>query len=442
MSKWLAVRGQSKWERYEPMLVAFPYGDQFPPVDIPDANLLGVFEPPKSQAVPDAAVCIREAMAQPIGSPKLAELARGKKKALIISDDYTRQTPVDVIIPMVERELAAGGVERVSILVALGTHREMTEQEKLARFGADICRRLEICNHRYRDPDALADLGTTPRGTRFLINKAVLEADLVIGLGQIAPHRIAGFSGGSKIILPGVCGAEATAHTHWMGGFEEGERMLGVAENPVREEMNACAKKAGLAFIVNVVCDPGGRLIGAVAGDEIEAHLKGCELARDVFGVNVPRQADIVIADSFPKDIELWQAAKALYAADLMVRRGGVVILVSPCFEGVSRAHPLILERGYTTERETLCELESGQLTNLSVASHCLRVGRLIKDKAVGIMVRNGIPRSDQERLGFIPADTPQDALKKAFEIAGRGASVAVLRHGGEALPVLPRESY
>lgn len=419
------------------MRVKFPYGNQYPPVDIPDENLLGVFEPRKFEPVPDVAACVREAIEHPIGSLRLRELAHGKKNALIISDDYTRQTPVDVIIPMLEHELKDAGVEEIGILVALGTHRPMTDEETLTKFGPDICRRFEIINHAYRDDKQLADLGTTERGTHLLINRAVVEAELVIGLGQIVPHRIAGFSGGSKIILPGVCGVEATARTHWIGGYEEGERMLGFAENPVRDEMNACARMAGLAFIVNVICDPEGGLIGTVAGDMIEAYLAGCKLAREVFGVRVPEQADIVIADSFPKDIELWQAAKALYAADLMVKKGGVVILVSPCVEGVSKAHPLILERGYTTERETLCELESGQLTNLSVASHCLRVGRLIKDKAVGIMVKNGIPRSDQEHLGFIPVETPQEALDKAFEIAGQDATVAVLRHGGEALPVV-----
>ncbi|MCL5105470.1 MAG: nickel-dependent lactate racemase [Armatimonadetes bacterium] len=419
------------------MIISFPYGDQFPPVNIPDANLLGVYEPARLEPVPDVIACVNEAIDNPIGSASIAELAGGKKTALIISDDYTRQTPVHVIIPIIERHLIAAGVETIRILVALGTHRPMTEEEMLHRFGADICSRFEIINHLYKNPDQLIDLGTTPRGTHFQVNKAVVEADLVIGLGQIAPHRIAGFSGGAKIILPGVCGAEATAHTHWIGGLEDGEKMLGFAVNPVREEMNACARMAGLDFIINAICDPEGALIGMVAGDMVKAHLKGCELARDVFGVNVPEQADIVITDSYPKDIELWQAAKALYAADLMVKKGGVVILVSPCVEGVSRAHPLILEHGYTSEQQTLCEIESGQLTNLSVASHCLRVGRLIKDKATGIMVRNGIPRPDQERLGFISVETPQEALEKAFEIAGRSATVAVLRHGGEALPVV-----
>ena len=111
--------------------------------------------------------------------------------------------------------------------------------------------------------------------------------------------------------------------------------------------------------------------------------------------------------------------------------------MVSPCVEGVSKAHPLILERGYTTEQETICEIDNVQLTNMSVASHCLRVGRLIKDKATGIMVKNGISREDQEHLGFIPADTPQEALMKAFQIVGQSAKVSVLRHGGEALPVV-----
>ena len=420
------------------MNVHFPYDQtDFPPVDIPDANLLGVFEPREFEPVADVRECVIEAIENPIGSPRIEEIARGKRDAVIISDDYTRQTPVDVIIPVLEKRLRAAGVERIRILVALGTHRAMTEDEKLGRFGEEICSRFEIINHDYRNDAMLVDLGTTSRGTRFEVNRAAAEADLVIGLGQIAPHRIAGFSGGAKIVLPGISGAQGIAHTHWIGGKEDGAKMLGFAENPVREEMNACARAVGLDFIVNAVCDPAGRVIGMVAGDYVQAHLKGCELAREVFGVKVPEQADIVIVDSFPKDIELWQAAKALYAADLMVKPGGVVILVSPCVEGVSRAHPLILQRGYASEQETLCEVESGQLTNLSVASHCLRVGRLIRDKATGIMVKNGISRVDQEHLGFIYAETPQDALDRAFSIVGRDARVAVLRHGGEALPIV-----
>lgn len=416
------------------MRVAFPYEQSvFPPVEIPDSNLLGVFEPTASEPVADPIACLRDAIEHPISSPTVEQLALGKRSALIIADDYTRQTPVDVIIPILEAKLRSAGIDTIRILVALGTHRPMTDSEKLARFGSDICRRIEIIEHEYKNSRRLVDVGAVT------VNRAVLEHDLIIGLGQIAPHRIAGFSGGSKIILPGISGEHGIARTHWMGGCQRGEKMLGVAKNPVRDEMNACAAAVNLRFIVNAICDPEGNLIGAVAGDFVEAHLAGCDLARQVFGVRVPEPADIVITDSFPKDIELWQAAKALYAADLMVKPGGVVILVSPCPEGVSRAHPLILERGYTSEDQTIREVESGQLVDLSVASHCLRVGRLIKDKATGIMVANGIPRADQVRLGFIPAENPQNALEKAFSIVGKNATVSVLKHGGEALPAVGR---
>jgi len=424
------------------MIVHFPYPPtDYPPVEIPESNLLGIFEPRESEAVSDVEAAVREAIDAPIGSPEIAKIASGKRSALIIADDYTRQTPVDTIIPVLEEKLRAAGIGEIKILVALGTHREMTDAEQLERFGAGVLDRFPITNHRYKDSGSLVDLGTTSRGTRLLVNRMVVESDLVIGLGQIAPHRIAGFSGGSKIILPGVCGAEAIAHTHWIGGLESGEKMLGFAENPVRNEMNACADRAGLHFIVNAVCDPAGNVIRVVAGDKVDAHLSGCETSRNVFGVRVPAKADIVIADSYPKDIELWQAAKALYAADLMVKPGGVVILVSPCVEGVSRAHPLILERGYKSEKQTLAEVDSGTLANLSVASHCLRVGRLIKDKATAILVTKGISRADQEHLGFVSAETAQQALGRAFDIVGRSATVAVLRHGGEALPVTEFES-
>jgi len=420
------------------MRIEFPYPD-VEPVEVPDANLLGVFRASEQTPVENTAACVNDALANPIGSPRLSELARGRKNALIIADDYTRHTPVKEIIPAVARELQAGGprASSIKILVALGTHRPMTDEEKLAKFGREICRDFEIVNHDWRDEASLVEVGVTSGGASVRINRLAAEADLLIGVGQIAPHRIAGFSGGAKIILPGICGAEATARTHWIGGTLPGDRMLGFVENPVRLEMNEAARLARLAFIINAVCDTHGRTLAVIAGDVEQAHRSGAAIAREALGVKIPRQADIVLVDSYPKDIELWQAAKALYAADVAVRPGGVLILVSPCYEGVSKSHPLILDRGYKTEKETLADVESGRLTDLMVASHCLRVGRLIRDKAPGILVSSGIPKRDAEHLGFIHAATPAEALRKAFEIVGKDASVTVLQHGSEALPVI-----
>lgn len=420
------------------MRISFPY-PSFKPVEIPERNLLGVYESKYQSGDIDLNVCIADAQANPVSGPHLSDLARGAKSVLIISDDYTRQTPVKQIIPQLVDALHRTGISdaQIRILVALGTHRPMTDEEKLAKFGHDIVSRFEIINHNWQDEENLISVGNTSSGIEISVNSALTESDLIIGLGQVAPHRIAGYSGGAKIILPGVCGRAASEYTHWIGGMLPGEQVLGVWDNPVRREMNEAGQLARLQYIVNAVCDPEGRVVGIFAGSSVETHCAASELARDVFGVQVPSVADIVIVDSFPKDIELWQAAKALYSAEVMVRPGGVVILVSPCNEGVSKSHPLILERGYKTESETLWDVESGTLTNKLVASHCLRVGRIIKDRATGILVSSGIKDSDARHLGFIPAPSVQDALDKAFDVVRKHATVSVLRHGGEALPVM-----
>ncbi len=420
------------------MRLSFPYSE-YQPIEIPDYNVVGVFEAHESNPVPEVTSETALSLASPVASSRLSQLASGKKKALIITDDYTRQTPLMDIIPVVARELAAAGLQDkdIRILVALGTHRPTTDAERISRFGASICSRFEIIDHDWKNNSALVSIGKTASGAEIRINKLLLECDLIVGIGQIAPHRIAGFSGGSKIIVPGVCGPEAVAHTHWMGGVIPGEKILGVAENAVRSEMDDIALRAGLAFIINAVCDPKGRVVRIVSGNPIFAHRRGCEIARQVFGANVPEKCDIVIADSHPKDIELWQAAKALYSAELIVKRGGVVILVTLCPEGVSRSHPLILERGYKSEAETMEDVRTGKLSNMIVASHCLRVGRIIKDKATGILVSKGISQHETEHLGFIYAQDPAQALDKALQIAGKDATIGVLRNGGEALPLV-----
>lgn len=420
------------------MRIGFPYAG-FEPVEIPEGNLAGVYEAQEHPACTDICACAARALAEPIGSPPVQTLARQARSVLLISDDHTRQTPVKDIIPTLAEALHDAGVrdESIRILVALGTHRPMTEDEKLRKFGEAVCRRFEIVNHDWREEANLVEMGRTSSGTSVRVNRLAAEADLVIGLGQVAPHRIAGYSGGAKIVLPGICGESATGHTHWIGGLQRGDRILGVWDNPVRREMNEAGRLAGLRFVVNAVCDPRGRVTGIFAGDPVEAYREAADLARRVFGVEVPEQADIVIVDSFPKDNELWQAAKALYAAELMVRRGGVVILVSPCTEGVSKSHPLILERGYKSEAETMEDVQAGRLTSMLVASHCLRVGRIIRDCATGILVSTGIADRDAKHLGFVPARSAQEALDAGFRLKGKNAAVAVLRHGGEALPVV-----
>jgi nickel-dependent lactate racemase len=412
------------------------------PLRIPDQNLVGIYEPHTLPSPKDEKDIIRESLTHPIGAPQIREIARGKKRVLILVDDYTRTTPGDKILPFILDELkkAGAGDKDISFLIAQGTHRRMTHEEKGNKVGSNILSEFAVLDHEWEDERALEYLGTTSSGTEIWINKIVLEADLVIGLGHIVPHRITGFSGGGKIIQPGVCGEKTTGQTHWLGTSYEGREILGQAENPVRQEIDTIATKAGLALIVNAIQDAGGRIVGLVSGDPVKAHREGCKIARQVYGVPLPEAADIVIADSYPADVDLWQGCKGIFAAELAVKDGGVTILVSPCPEGVAAHHPWV-----ATSRCLSCEeleplVERGELEDLTGAAFLAYLGNIMVRRARCILVAPGIDPQIAKKMGFLVAEAPQKALDMALELTGRQARVIVLRHGGEILPLLSKD--
>ncbi len=419
------------------MKIKFPY-PEFPGLNIPDNNFAGIYGPQEMKNLPEDLEVISRGMNNPIGTPPLQDMVKPTDKVLIITDDNTRTTPLHLIVPVLVDKLLAAGVvrENIKVLIALGTHRPMTEQEIADKFG-DIHKEISIVNHNWRDLDNLADAGSTSRGTPIVVNKEIIEADFVIGIGHIVPHRVAGFSGGSKIIQPGVCGGETTGKTHWLSAGYRGDEILGLEDNPVRQELNEAAQKVGLDVIINVVQDANKKVVELVMGDPVKAFHHGCETAREVYGVNIPARADIVIVDSYPADIEMWQAAKGVYTAGLAVKDGGTVILVTPCPEGVARQHPQITEFGYQSYQDVLDLVEKGNLSDLTVAAHIVHVGEVIADRAGGILVSSGIDRETAEKLNFTYAESPQRALEMALQKHGENASVIVLQHGGELLPVL-----
>ncbi len=421
------------------MRIDFPYYTDIPPFEVPDGNLIGVYEAPTIEPAASEAETILRAFADPIGYPAVHEAAAGAESALILTDDYTRNTPVRGILRVLLGELEAAGIphENITILVALGTHRPMTDAEMLAKFGPDIPRLYEVVNHDWRDEDRLADYGETESGIPIRVNSLVDENEYIFGIGQIVPHRIAGFSGGGKIIQPGICGAETTAETHWRSALYPGSEILGVADNPIRLGIEQVAASARLSGIANAVCDADGNVIDVFVGDPVAAHRAGAALSSLVYGFEIPEPADILIIDSYPMDIELWQGAKALYAGELAVKKDGIAILVSPCPEGVSQTHGLILREGYRPSRETISLVENGSIRDKIVAAHLVRVGRVIRDNGMGILVSPGIPPDHKERLGFMHASTPREALDLALGIKGPDASVMVIRRGGTSLPML-----
>jgi nickel-dependent lactate racemase len=337
------------------------------------------------------------------------------------------------------KELERGGIKREGIrfLIASGTHRPMTEKEILKKFGKEIPKQYLILNHHWWDSSQMVYLGETPSGIPIHINRLVEEVDLIIGIGQIVPHRVSGFSGGGNIIQPGICGEETTGKTHWLSAQFDGWEILGKITNPVKKEIERVAEKSGLEWIVNTIQDGTGRLVKVVAGDPVHAYREGAVQSREVYQSQLPEEADIVVADSHPYDSELWLAAKGIYAAELAVKKGGVVILVTSCPEGISVSHPEVLEWGYQTFEEVQRKVRQKKIEKLTVAAHLVHVGRVIKERAKGILVSRGISKEETEKLGFTYARDPQEALDIAFSHLSRDAKVAVLQRGGEILPMI-----
>jgi nickel-dependent lactate racemase len=415
----------------------------FPHLEVPDSNLLAVLEPQSAAPAQSVVELTKTALDRPLGSPPLEDFISPSSRVLILVDDVTRRTPAGAILPSLFKRLAGHGVQKknVNILIAAGTHTRMTPAEIEKKLGPRIPREHSVTVHYWKEEDKLEQIGTTADGTPVRINRLLKETDFAIGVGQIVPHRVMGFTGGASIVQPGVSGKELTGYTHWLSALYPGREILGIAENPVRLDVERIARQAGLRFIVNVVMDAHDRVVHVVAGDLTAAHRRGAELSREIYGIPLPAAADIVVAESHPAEYDLWQAAKGIYSADLAVRRGGVVILLTLCPHGVSSEHPEVEQLGYHGYADVKSMVEAGKITDLVAAAHLAHVGRVIRDKAHGIMVSPGIDPETQGHLGFEPARTPQKALKMALAIAGPNARVAVLRHGADVLPIVQTNS-
>ncbi len=419
--------------------VTLPFGRDTVEASIPANSLIGIFSPKDVPPVADVRAEVLRAMNSPIGSKPLRELVKGAKSVVIVADDNTRMTPTEKIIPVLLDELNAAGVKdsAITLIIALGTHRFMTDKEIVVKFGEEVVRRIAIKNHDYLNPDELVDLGTTANGTHVTVNKQTYEADFKIGVGSVVPHHIPGFAGGAKIVQPGISGEQTTAETHLLS-VRAPRSYLGVVDNPVRRELNSIARSVGLNTIFNTVLNRSGEVVGAFFGDVVEAFAAGVKLAQQVYAVEIPAEADIVLASSHPCDLEFWQAHKTLYPSDLAVKAGGIIIIATPCYEGVAVMHKDILE---VTDK-TACDLRDavscGQVHD-EVAAALAIAWAQVKERESVYIVSSGICAADAATLGFKPFESVQAALDAALAEKGAGARVTVLTHAPDMLPIIKK---
>ncbi len=321
------------------MEIKFPYGKEHLSYDFSGEKLLGTLTSSIHgyKAKADGETLVREAMANPYGSAKLSELARGKNKVVLIASDHTRPVPSRVIVPPMLEEIREGNPNAdITILIATGCHRYTTREELIAKFGEEIVDNEKIVVHVSTDEDSLVTIGTLPSGGTLRVNKLAAEADLLIAEGFIEPHFFAGFSGGRKSVLPGVCSRETVMANHCSEFIGSPYARTGVLEgNPIHKDMLYAARAAKLAYIVNVVIDEKKQAIYAVAGDVEAAHTAGCEFLSGLCRVK-PLYADIAISTNggYPLDQNVYQSFKGMTAAEATVREGGVIIMLSSCTDG------------------------------------------------------------------------------------------------------------
>ena len=277
-------------------------GDRKISLDFPDHWDVQVVGQSAGPAM-DAAAMRRE-LQSPVGTPKLSELARTGNSAAIIIDDISRPTPTADVLPLVLDELEAGGMDlsNVKIVIAAGGHEAASLDDNLKKIGVDTANRVAWELH---DPDAeLVDAGHSPSGIPLFVNKTVMDADLKIGIGGITPHDSAGFSGGSKILVPGVAGTQTARYLH---DFLKGARSRGGSiDNEFRKELDTITGELGLNFIVNVILNHGRQISHLFAGDRVLAHREGVRVAAELFAVSAPEDARIIVVNTYPFDVNLW----------------------------------------------------------------------------------------------------------------------------------------
>lgn len=408
--------------------------------EVPDDSLAWELWPEEAEPMEDEEIAVKEAISNPIGSERLGKLVTPGMKVMILVDDFTRPTPRRTILRILLDELNDAGIpdSDITVMVALGTHRYMEEEEIRECIGEDNYTRVRAINHEWMEEVKLVDLGHTESGTPIKVNKLAYDSDFLIAVGSIVPHCFAGFSGGAKIIQPGISGPETTAATHFLI-CQDDDRVLhfaGKIQNKAMDEMRQVAKQAGLRFIVNVVFNAHKELVMVVAGDMVAAHNAGMKHSKDIFVKELKEKVDIVIMEAQPADADMWQATKPLSYARRTLDEGGTIIFVSATPDGIGN-HPFLSEKG----RSTYAELKSMMLCDQvddRVAGSILLVIKKATGDVDTYVISDGLTQEEKESMDLIHMDSVQEALEVALQKHGEGARIGIIHHGGDVLPVPP----
>jgi nickel-dependent lactate racemase len=424
------------------MRVALAYGRSQLELNLPDDRRIDVLEKHPVPPLTDTDAAVRRALDDPIGSPPLRELARGRSDAVIVVSDRTRPVPNAVVLPPILDALRAGGLppEAVAIQVATGLHRPNTPAELDEMLGTELARSLRIVQHDARDAESHADLGRTEGGIPIRIDRFFLGSDLRILTGLIEPHLMAGFSGGRKAVCPGLADVETVRVAHGPAMLE-GQVGPGIVDgNPLHVGLLEIQRRVGAHFLVNVALDRERRLAAVFGGDVERAHAQGMEFVEREAGVTIDEPADVVIVSGGgdPLDATFYQAIKGISTAAGIVRPGGAILLCASLSEGIGSASFEKLLRECDSPRDFELRLEDDEFFAVDqwMVQHLCQAHR----RARVLLYTDGLPPEATRELLVQPVPTPAAGIERALAGMGADARIAVLPQGPYVLATVRGE--
>ena len=417
------------------MQLTFGYGYREEVVEIPDENLIGILTANEMEHSHLGAEAVHYALEHPIGAPRLRTIVGPEEKIAIVVSDISRPVPSYQLLPAILDELYLAGCksEQIVIVFALGSHRNHTEEEMRRLVGDKIFETVQCVDS---DPDDYIHMGITSAGTPVDITRKVAEATFRICTGNIEFHYFAGYSGGAKAIMPGVSTHAAIQSNHRMM-VEETACAGNMDTNPIRQDIEEAGRICGIHYIVNVVLDEHKQIVYAVAGDPIAAHREGCRYLDRMYRKEIPQKADIVIASQggAPKDANLYQVQKALDNAKHAVKKGGTIILLGACNEGLGSK----VFAQWLTEAPTAQSLVDRVYSQFQLGGHKAAAIAMVLNNAQIYLVSE--MNDDFVRSIFLnPQPNVQKAVDEAMKKHGKNAKVLAMPFAGATLPIYQPE--
>jgi len=423
-------------------VIRFPYGKSYIEVELSDSGVYTVYSRlVKGVPYTEAVKLIDDSLDRPIASKMIEDIVDSNSKITILITDRTRATPNRILLERILLRFKKVGIPRdnIRIIVATGLHKPHTYNEIIELVGKDIASEYSIESHDSDDIKKLVYLGKTSYGTEIYVNRVAVESDVVIGIGLLEPHFFAGYSGGRKLIVPGISGTPTVYQNHGYRMLSSPKADYGFLEgNPVHEDMVEGSKLVkSYRYILHVILDRDKNIVEVFAGDVYEAHRAGVEALNRYVKVDVPYEGDVVIASNggYPLDRDLYQAVKGMVTASRVAKWGGVIIMLSECIDGVGHEHFRELA---SIDRDPLKILRYIELNEpLRDQWQVQKLAQVLLKNRVIVVTRN-VKHSILEEMNLTPASD----IREAIEIACRETScdrIIAVPEGPYVIPSLKR---